>query len=110
MKLSKAQQKTIDNAKTTIDKARKYNTYEEYFINEESTHWNNQFNTPEKFKEQNITQWNSMINYWNMYRESIVLTCSKTETLKKLESLGLIEIIDIDNRNSRIDKVKILNY
>jgi hypothetical protein len=110
MKLTKAQQKTIDDAKTTIDKSRKYNTYEEYFINEESKYYNNQFNTPEKFKEKNINQWNSMVDYWESYKKAIVLTQSKTETLKKLESLGLIEIIRIDNCNSRIDKIKILNY
>lgn len=111
IKLSKAQQKTLNDAKEEIDKARKYNTFEDYFINELSKGYNNYYNTPEKYQENDIKSYNQLKKYWENKKEAIVLTRSKTETLKKLESLNLIEIIKINtSKGTRVDTIKVLNY
>jgi hypothetical protein len=110
VKLSKAQQKTITDAKEEINKARSYNTFEEYFINELAKGYNTSYNTPEKYKKQDIEGYNKLKKYWENKKQGIVLTQSKTETLKRLELLNLIEIINISITSGRIDTIKVLNY
>jgi hypothetical protein len=111
MKISKAQQQILDESKRRIDTARKYNTYDEYFINEEASRCNSNYNTPEKYKSRNIEDWNKNIEYWERHRNGIVLTRCNTKSLLNLESLGLIEIIyNSNNEVCGIDRIRILNY
>ena len=111
MKISKAQENILIESKASIDRARKYKTYEEYFINEKAKYCNSAYNTPEKYKHEDINGWNKNIKYWEQTKNAIVLTSCNTKSLLKLESLGLIQIIyNSNNEVNGIDHIKILNY
>jgi len=111
IKLSPVQQLVINKAKASIDKARKYKTYEEYFINERSKNNNASFNTPEKYKAKDIEMWNQFVEGWEETKKSIVSTNCNTKTILKLESLGLIKIVyNSNNQTLGYDKIEILNY
>lgn len=98
-KLSKAQERALERAKEKIDKARSQ-TLEQY-ISESGVRVGGIF-PYEWFKER-----------YNKARNGIVCVNSTLPTLKKLEELGLIEIVDIDEYRScgRVgDNIKVLNY
>lgn len=108
MKLSKAQQMIIDEAKKDIDKARACATFEEYFMIEYAPTFNGDYNTPEKYKAQDINGYNAYKGYWEAHKRGEVLTRANSRTIKALEKLGVIEIV-VDGR-SNLDTIKILNY
>jgi len=111
MKLSAAQEKILTQAKKEIDEARSYETFEDYFLNEYAPHMNGDYDTPEKYKTRDYNGYKYYEKYWTDLKNAIVLTHCNSRSLKKLESLGLIEIIeDSTNQNYGIDVVKILNY
>ena len=91
MKLSKAQQKVMDEARKEIDYARTNTLYE----------WAGALKSvAEDYRE-----------YYENNRNGIVLTRCNSKTLEKLEKLGLIEILyDSKNKKDGIDHVKVLNY
>ena len=112
MKLSKAQQRVIDEAKEQIDVARMYNTFEEYFDNYYGKRYcNSNYNTSEKYKERDLEKFETLRGWWEERINGIVYTSANSKTLYKLEQLGLIEIIyDAKNESYGIDNIKILNY
>lgn len=108
MKLSKRQQQCIDGMKQIIDKARSFETAEEYF---DATNNNNSlWNTAEKVKAQDMKEWEREEKWWKRHCEGICLLKEKTETVNKLESLGLIEIIERDKYKGGYELAKLLNY
>lgn len=108
MKLSKAQQEVIDNLKYIADKARQYETAEEWFnaTNNNNCNWN----TAEKVKAQDIKEWKRQEMWFERERNAIYLVRAKTETVQKLESLGLIEVIERAKYKGDYELVKLLNY
>ncbi len=107
IKLSKTQQKVLDTARAEIAAARKHETVEEYF-NNECHGYNNDYNTAEKFKAKNPKDWEYKRVAWEQKNQGIVRTWAKTETLNKLMELGLIEIIEIDEKY-RLDTIRVID-
>lgn len=125
MKLSKAQQKVMDNAKAQIDFARTHTLIE---WAEVETHTTRDVvermvknaraygTTPEKMRkslEERVADYAERFkgNY-EAERRGEVLTHCNSKTLEKLEKLGLIEII-FDSKGCSsygIDRIRVLNY
>ena len=107
MKLSKTQQKVLEEARAYIETARKYETFEEYFIAEKAKRCNCMYNTPEKYKARNMKGWKSYEELWKQAKfEGIALTTANTRTLEALAKSGMIEIIKIGG--SYTDRIKVL--
>lgn len=108
MELSKTQQRVIDGLRKIIDEARSYETAEDYFdaTNNNNTLWN----TAEKVKSRDMKMWETEVTWWNRKRDGIYLIGEKTETVRKLEALGLIEVIEWPKRKGGYELVRLLNY
>ena len=112
MKLSKAQESVIKEAREKIDIARVsfpefvrfINSYYEGKTDEEIING----------LENDKRWWNPYESYkksWEEAKNGIVLTSCNSRTLYKLEDMGLIEIIeDSTGTHHGIDKIKVLNY
>lgn len=117
MKLSTAQQKVIEEAKSRIDYARSHDFYDwyrkEYKPNCEIT--NDEIDNAIKRQEQFGSHFNK-ICYEKRYQMNIngidYLCHASSATIKKLEKVGLIEIVYDSNgaKNCAFDIIKILNY
>jgi len=122
MKLSKAQEKVMEEAKREIDKARSMDYPEwlmdmgDYKVPEWATDETSPYYNPRlaehyrKIFDEAVAkeEWK---NYWEDNRNGIVLTRCNSKTLKKLEEYGLIKIIyDSNGERIGIDTVQILNY
>ena len=108
MKLSKAQQEVMDHAKKEIDLARQLD-YPDWLkatnhcFQQETAYWQKAYKEAVE-KEQSKC-------YWENDRKAIVLTHCSSHTIRALERLGLIEIIeDSVEIGGSIDVVKVLNY
>lgn len=110
VKLTPAQQKVMDRAYKDIDEARNNDFYGWYNI---------AFNrncTKEEIDEE-VKRWKDRYNenYYNEIYENrkngMVLTHCNTKTLRKLEEMGLIKIIE-DSTGTQVglDVVQVLNY
>lgn len=108
MKLSKTQQRVIDDLMNIIDEARSYETAEDYF--DATNHNNSSWNTAEKVKAKDIGKWEFEVMWWNRKRDGMYLIREKTETVRKLETLGLIEVIERPKCKGGYELVKLLNY
>lgn len=112
MKLSKAQQEVIENAKERIDFARTHDFYDWYrnglgsyrkdITNEEI---DSNINNSKLGRD-----WHEMRYNWN--KEGIDYLChASSATIKKLEKLGLIEIVyDSNGEWYGFDRIKLVNY
>lgn len=125
MKLSKAQQEVMDKAKAKIDFARnhtvrEWSIYENFGVldineccfvkNYERYGWSKEKATAVAEEEVN-SYINNYSKYYEDNRNGIVLTHSNSRTIRRLEDLGLIEIIwDACGESYGIDTIKILNY
>lgn len=108
MKLSKAQAEVLEEAKRKIDEARQYETYEEYYVKSEPE-WRRK--DPEEYKTKHPDVWEYYKKNWENRRNGIVLTQCNSRTIRKLEKLGLIEIIeDSCGQYVGVDTIKVLNY
>lgn len=100
MKLSKVQQSVLDEAKEEIDTARRLDYPE----------WLKLQHIPDH-RFQKALEDGYLKHYWENNRKSVVLTQCNSRTIKKLEELGLIEIIEDSNgHHFGIDTIKVLNY
>ena len=110
MKLSDAQQKIYDHVRQQVLEARSCSTVEEYFVKYLAFNKNSSFNTPEKYKARDPMGWKCETEIYEKRKAGFALTCCHGATIKKLESLGLIEIInDSTGTTCGIDTVKVLN-
>lgn len=115
MKLSKIQESVLREAKAEIDKAREFNTFEEYFEKYEAPGLYDAIKKPEDYiriRKNGAEEWKSMVSHWEEKRRGIVWTKCNSRTLYKLEEYGLIEII-VDGKNraySGMDTIRVLNY
>jgi hypothetical protein len=121
MKLTATQQNEMNKAKEKIDFARAHTLREwaekrtgltkegrEMRI-ETAVKYGESREKYEQYFEDELKEYEE--RYFESYedeRNAIVLTRANTKTLKKLEELGLIEIINIGG--TWIDSIKILNY
>lgn len=91
MKLSKAQQLVMDDAKKSINEARTL-SFEAWW----DKHGNGRIE--------------SLASYRDMYKEhraGVAYIWANTRTIKSLEALGLIEIVKL---RGTLDEIKVLNY
>lgn len=95
MKLTEAQERILTEAKKDIDTARAYETYEEYEYNRNSYYKVRGMSLEEAkpiiTKANEGGRWSK---YYEAYREGRTLVIANTRTIKALEKLGLIKIID----------------
>lgn len=120
MKLTKTQQELFDKAKRTIDVFRKYKTYEEFFDNSKyeqgymstGANLNSAYRTSELAKQRYTKEeWEeNRLNFEKCKNEGILLINSKTESIEKLEKLGLIKIIKKATWSKGSDLIQVLNY
>lgn len=104
MKLSKAQEKVMENAKRQIDEARSMD-YPEWLM-----HGNDYYEDHKDAWVKAVSE-GRFKEYWENNRNGIVLTRCNSRTLAKLEEYGLIKIIE-DSKGEQfgVDTVQILNY
>ena len=119
MKLSKAQEEVINNAKTKIDFARTLNFFDWYMENYAGNYIRNNIHTPEEldaYLENRIGRDNrTMKDLWEEdyqnTRNGIVHCIANSRTLKKLEEMGIIEIVyDSNGDRLGLDTIRIKNY
>lgn len=118
IKLSKAQQEVIDNAKRRIDFARTH-SFCDWWRKSESYWKCKEMTDAEVYEEINRrAKAGYAVNlakeeqWYEMNRNGIDFTChASSATIKKLEALGLIEIIhDSNGEYYGFDTIKLLNY
>lgn len=123
MKLSKAQEKVMEEAKRKIDRARSmdypewlmdvndYYQVPEWATDETSPYYNPRYAESLRKQFYEAVAKEEMKHYWEDNRNGIVLTRCNSRTLKKLEEYGLIKIIyDSNGEHIGIDTVQVLNY
>jgi len=109
-KLSKAQEKVLEGIKKYINDNKKYATYEEKVL-EEKVKPHNEFCLKHGYKPTTLEK---EMEYQERYRKyydnavnyNIALCTANSKTLKKLEELGFIEILN--EGGSYPDTVKLL--
>lgn len=108
MKLSKAQQEVLETAKRNIDKARTYD-YPEW-LKKINPFYDGGTAYQQKCYEEALAR-EELKDSWENDRKGIVLTHCSSHTIRALERLGFIEIIeDSVETNGCVDIVKVLNY
>ena len=105
MKLSETQIKLLNFAKHQIDRARFYETFEEY---QGETDPYAKARGGASYVIENYKYYEAYKHYWEDEKNGIVVVSANSSTLKSLEKAGLIEIIDLGGKY--IDTIKILNY
>lgn len=107
-KLSKTQQEVLETAKRDINKARTLD-YPEWLKEINHFYAGNTEYQKKCYKE--ALEREEMKRYWENERNAIVFTHCSSHTIRALERMGLIEIIeDSVETGGSIDVVKILNY
>lgn len=115
MKLSKAQQAVMDEAKKDIDIARSLD-YPEW-LKKTNSYYQVPSTASDDYKEMIEQKFIEAVDngelkeYWERAINGIVLTHCNSRTLAKLQEYGLIEIIrDSSGETFGIDTIKVLNY
>ena len=118
VKLSKAQQAVMDDAREQIDRARRFERMIDWYMDDD--YWRNRGKSAEEVIEYlksrtfGFEDYNGYDYYekaWQDRKNGIALTMCNSRTLYKLQEMGLIEIVE-DSKGATygIDKVKVLNY
>lgn len=123
MKLSKSQEKVMEEAKREIDQARSmdypewlmvrnsYYQVPKWATDETSPYYNPRYADSLRKQFAEAVAKEEWKHYWEDNRNGIVLTKCNSRTLKKLEECGLIKIIyDSNGEHIGIDTVQVLNY
>lgn len=108
VKLSNYQEKVLNEAKKQIDRARDCNSIYEYL--KEVWYLNDRIINMLKNDDPETLQF--YIDTWNNKKNAIVCINSNIKTIRKLEQLGYVKVIEIcDNRSDTvIDTIQVLNY
>ena len=116
-KLTKAQERVMNNLNNTLAVIDKYETFEDFFDNSKGEqnslttgyHCGYHYNTVEKYTAKDPKAVERMrANFYQAKTDRILLASGKTETIKKLEKLGLIEIVEQASYESGFELVKVL--
>lgn len=117
MKLSKAQQEVLNEAKARIDYARKHDFYDWYrngysWFRDKSNEAIDEWLAKNDATEHKIGGTEYATKHYEMNKAGIDYLCHASSlTIRKLESLGLIEIIkDSAGEYYGFDVIKIVNY
>lgn len=115
MKLSKAQQEILEQAKKDIDEARNSTFIQWYRNNVATANYITEMTDSELEEHLNKPEnRDKMIHFVAMYMDrkcGVVLARANTRSLRKLQEHGLIKIIrDSTGTSYGIDKVLVLNY
>lgn len=117
MKLSKAQQRVLDEAKHNIAVMSKYENFVDFFDNSKYEQWylttaakcNGAWNSSQKWIEKDIVEWKEMEKAYNLaVKEHILNVWAKTETIDILEQYKLIVVIKRAQSTWDSDTIKIL--
>ena len=117
MKLSKAQQRVLDEAKHNIAVLSKYKNFVDFFDNsayEQSyictaAKCNAAWNSSKRWMEDAADEWSEMEKLYNLaVKEHIVEVYAKTETIDVLERVGAIVVIKRAKEIGYEDTIKIL--
>lgn len=117
MKLSKAQENVMNDLNRTLAVVDKYDTFEDFFSNSnrEQSHFttafdcNGDYDSVEKYESRDPKRFERMRkSFYEAKNERILIAYAKTETIKKLESLGLIEIVKEAEYSRGAETVKVL--
>lgn len=117
MKLSKTQQKLIDEAKRDIAVMSKYKDFADFFEHSKfeqnymttAAHCNGAYNSVEKYMQKDIDRWRRMeASYKKAVEEHIIIVFAKTETIDALERAGAIKIIKRADYKGAAETIKIL--
>lgn len=117
MKLSITQKKLYDKLVSTVKVLEKYQSYEDFFDNskdEQNTfttayHCNSYYNSSERYQQNDPQVWEEKKqSFYKARDEHILIVFAKTETLKALEKVGLIEIIEHAKHKGGCETVKII--
>lgn len=117
MKLSKAQQAVIDEAKRDIDRARSYSRMIEWYMAD--GYWQRKGKSEAEVIEylkgrrfaDGMTDYDYYMRRWQDEKNGIVAVHANSKTLYKLQEMGMIEIIrDSKGETFGIDTIKLLNY
>ncbi len=109
-KLSKAQERTIADAKKMIDEARAYDTFEEW-QGETDSYCKGRGGV--EFVKENLKDFEKYRKYYEKYREGYFLTNAGKGTLEALKKMGLVtveEYSDYRKQGCVIDWVHLENY
>lgn len=113
-KLSKKQNELLQNIQDSVKCANEFNSYEEFYDNCEMGRQNYlsigatsnmAYRTSEQVKQKDLEYWNKNKKLFKEYQDGIMLIHAKTETIRKIEELGYIKILE--KRNS-LEKIQLL--
>lgn len=109
-RLSTTQQKVLDLAHKEIQEARESKDLNDYYIKYQARYYKNY--TPEELADRWPESWELVEKWYNLHLQGIVLTHTGGPTIKKLEALGYIKILeDSTGRGSySSDVVQVLNF
>jgi hypothetical protein len=109
MKLSKAQERAIEDAKRMIDKARAYDTFEEY---EGETDSYCKARGGAEYVRANMDYYEKYREYWEKYRQGDVLSHAGKNTIEALVRLGIFTVVEFDEcrKNGVLDWIHLNNY
>ena len=111
MKLTETQVKCIEKMKAEIDEARKYDNFDEWILHH--NRYLSSRDNPREYLENNRECYNGYIEYYEKYREGIVLVSGYGKpTLNALTKKGIVTVVEYDEDRSHgvIDWVKLNNY
>lgn len=107
-KLTPTQQEVMRKLWDEIALARKCKTFEEYY----NAYWS-KYHGGRKFSDAPFTkqfplEW--YVDIWEKLKAGEYLARGTHGTMRALERLGYIEIVELDNTRCNIDKVKVIRY
>lgn len=110
-KLTNTQIKCIEEMKSKIDEARKYDTFDEWILNTDS--YLASRDNPREYLENKREYYNNYIKYYENYKNGAVLVGRYGKpTLNALAKRGIVTVIEYEEnrKNGVIDWVKLNNY
>jgi hypothetical protein len=110
-KLTKTQIKCIEEMKSEIDEARKYDSFEEWIINHDIYLAGR--DNPREYLENNRDYYDGYRKYYEKYKNGIVLVSGYGKpTLEALSKRDIITVVEYvaGRKNGVIDWVKLNNY
>lgn len=91
-KLSATQEKALAHIRQQVEEARQCSTYEEYFQAHDSKYLRRM--TVEEFRDQYPQDYELHVKWWKDHQAGLALVQASGPTVKKLEALGYIRIVE----------------
>lgn len=109
MKLSKAQERAIAQAKYIIDEARSYSTFEEW---KGETSYYCKSRGGAEYVKANMDYYKPYVKYWEQYKAGNILSTAGKNTIEALVKMGIFTVIEYEKyrKNGVMDWVHLNNY